>query len=125
MREPTVEGIRSAAKTLLDFGAVSPLVPSQLLSQKLDADVWLKIESCSPIASFKWRGAVTAISRAASDDTLCGVVTSSTGNHGQGVAYAASLLGTEATVFLPLDANPTKMPVASSVVAVGSTPMVA
>src|SRR6185503_15176593 len=63
-----------------------------------------KNETVSPIASFKWRGALNAILR----ERPRGVVTSSTGNHGQGVAWAARVTGVPAHIFLPLGANPTK-----------------
>jgi threonine dehydratase len=76
-----------------------------LLSRDLEADIWVKNETVSPIASFKWRGALNAI---LADGGGRGVVTSSTGNHGQGVAWAAGVAGVAVHIFLPLGANPTK-----------------
>ena len=98
----TPERIREAAARLAPFARPTPLVRSLLLSRELDCELWVKNETVSPIASFKWRGALNAVS----GETA--VVTSSTGNHGQGVAYAASLRGVTAHVFLPLGANPVK-----------------
>lgn len=98
----TPERIREAAARLAQFARPTPLVRSLLLSRELECELWVKNETVSPIASFKWRGALTAI------DGSSAVVTSSTGNHGQGVAYAASLRGVPAHVFLPLGANATK-----------------
>lgn len=66
----------------------------------------MKNETVSPIASFKWRGALTAVLRA--EEVRRGVVTSSTGNHGQGVAWAASVAGVPAHIFLPENANRVK-----------------
>ena len=80
---------------------------SELLSRALDADIWLKYETATPIASFKIRGALNAAVNAKNAGTK-GVVTSSTGNHGQGVAYAARLLGMTADIFLPRPANRVK-----------------
>jgi threonine dehydratase len=85
------------------------LVRAELLSRALGADVWLKNETVSPIASFKLRGALTALLRAREASLAAGeAVTSSTGNHGQGVAAAARVMGIPAHVFLPRDANPVK-----------------
>ena len=95
--------VRRAAARLAPYAGPTPLVRSLLLSRELGCDLWVKNETVSPIASFKWRGALNDILSHPSD-----VVTSSTGNHGQGVAWAARVAGVAAHVFLPLGANPTK-----------------
>lgn len=105
---PSADGIEAAAELLSSWHTETPLVRSELLSEALAADVWLKNETVSPIASFKWRGALTAISRAAERRSVGAAVTSSTGNHGQGVAWAALRLGMAAHIFLPEGANPLK-----------------
>ena len=87
------------------FAPPTPLVRALLLSRDLDCDLWVKNETVSPIASFKWRGALNDLLR---EPNTRGVVTSSTGNHGQGVAWAAGVVGVPAHIFLPLGANPTK-----------------
>jgi len=97
--------VEAAAKRLSEYARPTPLVPALLLSRDLDCDLWVKNETVSPIASFKWRGALNDILRG---DRALGVVTSSTGNHGQGVAWAARVTGVPAHIFLPLGANPTK-----------------
>jgi threonine dehydratase len=91
--------IAAAAERLRPFAQPTPLVRALLL------DLYVKNETVSPIASFKWRGALNALLR---DESARGVVTSSTGNHGQGVAWAAQVAGIPAHIFLPLAANPTK-----------------
>lgn len=73
------------------------------LSDFLGAQVWLKVETISPIASFKARGALNHILLAQEAGSCRGAVTSSTGNHGQGVAYAAKMVGVPADIFLPLN----------------------
>ncbi len=105
---PSAQGIASAAAALATHVDATPLVGAPLLCEALAADVWLKVETVSPIASFKHRGALTALLRARDRGELRGAVTSSTGNHGQGVAYAAGALGVDAHVFLPADPNPAK-----------------
>jgi len=98
--------IAAAAKRLAS--QPTPLVRALLLSRELDCDVWVKNETVSPIASFKWRGALNDLLRGAAGSQPAGVVTSSTGNHGQGVAWAARVTGVPAHIFLPLGANPIK-----------------
>ena len=96
--------IERAAERLSPYARPTPLVRSLLLSRDLGCDLWVKNETVSPIASFKWRGALNALLR----DSPRAVVTSSTGNHGQGVAWAASVTRVPAHIFLPIGANPTK-----------------
>lgn len=97
--------IAAAAERLSQYATPTPLVRVLLLSRDLDCDLWVKNETVSPIASFKWRGALNDLLR---DPDARGVVTSSTGNHGQGVSWAAQRIGVPAHIFLPLGANPTK-----------------
>lgn len=105
MQKPSIDGIREAASRLAAYAQPTPLVRALLLSRDLGADIWVKNETVSPIASFKWRGALTDLLRR---ENPRAVVTSSTGNHGQGVAWAAAQLGIPAHVFLPQSPNPTK-----------------
>ena len=97
--------VNAAAARLSPYASPAPLVRALLLSRDLGCDLWVKNETVSPIASFKWRGALNDLLR---DAKPRGVVTSSTGNHGQGVAWAARVAGVPAHIFLPLGANPTK-----------------
>lgn len=108
MQLPSLDGIRNALELIRPHQAETPLVRSAILSRALDADVWLKNETVSRVASFKLRGALAALLRARGRGER-GAVTSSTGNHGQGVACAAELLGGAASVFLPEVANPVKV----------------
>jgi len=93
---------------LLPFQRETPLVRCELLSQELGADVWLKNETVSSVASFKLRGALVELLRIRGEREVSGAVTSSSGNHGQGVAQAARLLGLEADIFLARNSNPLK-----------------
>ncbi|MGH3423355.1 MAG: threonine ammonia-lyase [Nocardioidaceae bacterium] len=97
----TVEDIQ-AARTLLEGVAVTtPVEESRWLSTALGAPVSLKCENLQRAGSFKIRGAYVRISRLSDAERARGVVAASAGNHAQGVALAASLLGTESTVFMP------------------------
>jgi len=99
---PTLSSIRAAARRLEPYLPETPLVPSAALSNILGAEVWIKVETVSPVASFKARGALNHLLHALAKDRFETAVTSSTGNHGQGVARAAALLGLKADIFLPL-----------------------
>ncbi|HEV7212438.1 MAG TPA: threonine ammonia-lyase [Blastococcus sp.] len=91
-----------AAAALLD-GIVrrTPLWHSRGLADQVGGPVWLKCENLQRTGSFKIRGAYTRIARLTDEERARGVVAASAGNHAQGVALAARLLGTEATVFMP------------------------
>jgi threonine dehydratase len=113
-RLPTHAGVVDAARRIRPYVAETPLARSPMLSAQFDADIWLKNETISPVASFKMRGAITELLRAqdaaeARGERLRGAVTSSTGNHGQGVAFAARLLQIPAVIFLPVASNPVKV----------------
>jgi len=108
LRLPNAAGIEQAGALLRPYLPETPLVRSELLSRAFAAEVWLKNETVTPIASFKLRGALTALLRARQTGGAVEAVTSSTGNHGQGVAYAARALNVAAHIFLPLGANPVK-----------------
>ena len=115
MKLPTADGIDDALSLIRPYLDETPLVRSELLSRAMDAEIWIKNETVSPIASFKMRGALADICRARARGTaqdqgeIERVVTASSGNHGQGVAYAAKLLGLGADIFLPQGANPGKV----------------
>ena len=108
MELPTLQGIEKALERIRPYLGETPCLRNELLSRALAGDVWLKVDTMSPIASFKLRGALTDILRANERSALKRVITSSTGNHGQAVAYAAKLLGLQADVFLPAEANAVK-----------------
>ncbi|HYO79180.1 MAG TPA: pyridoxal-phosphate dependent enzyme, partial [Thermoanaerobaculia bacterium] len=97
--------IAAAAERLRPYAQPTPLVRALLLSRDLECELFIKNETVSPVASFKWRGALNALLR---EPNARAAVTSSTGNHGQGVAWAARVTGIPAHVFLPVGANPTK-----------------
>jgi threonine dehydratase len=88
--------------------APTPLVSAPYLSRLSGREVHLKLESTLPTGSFKPRGALFALRSRLQRQPTREVVTSSTGNHGAAVAYAARELGVSATVFLPTNPNPVK-----------------
>ena len=99
-----LEEIRQAAEQLQGVTLRTPLVPYGPPSDR----IYLKAESLQPIGAFKLRGAYVAIASLSHAERERGVVTYSSGNHAQGVARAARLLGTKAVVVMPDDAPPIK-----------------
>lgn len=87
----------------------TPLLPSAGLSALAGRPVLLKLECLQVTGSFKARGAINRLLQLGDDERARGVVTASAGNHGQAVAWAASVLGIPATVVLPLDAVQVKV----------------
>ncbi len=99
-----LDEIERARATLAGIVRVTPLEPSRLLTAKLGGPVWFKCENIQRAGSFKVRGAYVRIARLTPEERSRGVVAASAGNHAQGVALAAELLGTTATVFMPVGA---------------------
>ena len=94
-----------AARVLLDGVArTTPLEGSRALAEQVGGPVYLKCENLQRTGSFKIRGAYVRIARLTPEERANGVVAASAGNHAQGVALAASLLGCTATVFMPVGA---------------------
>src|SRR5450631_865260 len=102
---PVTAGDVLAAQDLLSAViSPTPLQFSQALSDRVGAEVYLKCENLQRAGSFKIRGAYTRMSRLSDQEKARGVVAASAGNHAQGVALAAKLLGISSTVFMPLGA---------------------
>jgi threonine dehydratase len=92
---------RAAAELLDGVARRTPVETSRALAALVGGDVHLKCENLQRAGSFKIRGAYVRIARLSDAERARGVVAASAGNHAQGVALAASLLGTSATVFMP------------------------
>jgi threonine dehydratase len=99
------ERLAAAAAVIGRHLIPTPLVPVSLAG--FEAPVFLKLESYQPTGSFKVRGGLAA--SAAYGQTGAGIVTASAGNHGLGLAHAASTLGVPATVFVPVTASTAKI----------------
>ena len=98
------EDIVSAREELRGVVSQTPLLASWVLSERIGGPVWLKCENLQRTGSFKARGAYVRIARLTPEERSRGVIAASAGNHAQGVAYAAALLGTRATVVMPAGA---------------------
>ena len=101
MNRPTLEDIRAAEQRLAGVAQVTPLHSSGTLSGLVGRPVSLKAENLQLTGSFKIRGAYNTIAQLTESERAAGVVTSSAGNHGQAVAWAARQAGITATIFVP------------------------
>lgn len=100
----TLADVQSAANLLATVSEITPVQPSRLLSELVGRPVWLKLENLQRAGSFKIRGAFNRMSRLSEAEKAKGVVAASAGNHAQGVALAAQMLGMKATIYMPVDA---------------------
>lgn len=105
MRSPTAEGVTRAAAKIAQLLPQTPLLETEINGHT----VWCKAESLQPIGAFKIRGAWHRLSDLSEAERAAGVVGVSSGNHAQGVAWAARRLGIAATIVMPVDAPQVKL----------------
>ena len=108
-RLPIFSDILDAQQVISKHLKRTPLYRSAGLSDLLSCHVLVKYENHQPINAFKVRGGINLISRLPDDLNSKGVITASTGNHGQSIAYAAKLFGVRATIVVPYNSNPDKV----------------
>ena len=104
MTLPPATAIESAAARIAPYIRRTRLIRSEGLSRLAGVDVLLKLENDQETGSFKLRGALNVIASLSEENRKRGVVASSAGNHGLGVAYAAKQFGVRATIFIPSNA---------------------
>jgi len=105
----TFADVERAARNLRGHLQPTPLQYSRAFTDKVRCHVHIKAESIQPIRAFKVRGALNKLIRMSARQRAAGVITASAGNHGMGVAYAAAVFKTPATVFVPETANQFKV----------------
>ena len=105
---PSPADVLAAAARLRGVARRTPMERSAWLSELAGADVYLKLENLQRTGSFKLRGAYNAVATLPAERRERGLVTASAGNHGQGVALAATLSGARSVVFVPRDAPENK-----------------
>jgi len=106
---PTIEDVRAAAMRLAGQAVLTPLLEAPALNARLGGRLLIKAEPLQRTGSFKFRGAYNTLSQLDSAQRRRGVVTWSSGNHAQGVAAAAQLLGVPALIVMPSDAPAIKI----------------
>jgi threonine dehydratase len=109
LAEPTFTDVLDAARQIRPYLSPTPLRRYPALDRLVGAEVFVKHENHNPTGAFKVRGGVNLVSRLSDDERVRGVISASTGNHGQSVAYAARLFGVSAIICAPTAANPVKV----------------
>jgi threonine dehydratase len=109
MKWPEFKDVHKAKRFLSDLLPRTPLYSYPQLNQLLDAKVYVKHENYLPTGAFKVRGGINLISHLTKEQRERGVVTASTGNHAQSIAYASSLFRVPVTIVMPEKSNPSKV----------------
>lgn len=104
----TPDDVARAARTIAGVANRTPVLTSRDLDRRLGSRVFLKAEQFQRAGAFKFRGAYNAVASLSQAELKRGVVASSSGNHAQALALAASIVGTAATIFMPQDAPVSK-----------------
>ena len=108
MTGPTIDDIRAARERVRPFVPPTPVMRHPLLDAETGLELWVKHENHNPTGAFKVRGGINLISAFSAEERARGVVTASTGNHGQSIALASREFGVACTVFVPVGNNPEK-----------------
>lgn len=106
---PTLSDVLLARRVVNQYLAPTPALQPVGLSRELGFDVFLKCENLQPVGAFKVRGGIYLMSQLDAASRERGVVSASTGNHAQSIAYAAREFGVRAVIFMPENPNPVKL----------------
>jgi len=106
---PDLADVLAARQRIRPYLRPTPLYRYPALDQLTGVHAWVEHENHQPVGAFKVRGGVNLISQLSAAERRRGVITASTGNHGQSVAYAADLFGIQAVICMPAQANPVKV----------------
>ena len=109
MNPPSFTDVLRARKSISTYLARTPMWRYPALNGLIGADVWVKHENYQPIGVFKARGAVNYMAHLDTGARASGVISASTGNHGQSIAFAAQIFGIPARIVVPDGANPGKV----------------
>ena len=106
---PTLRDVLQARRTIAPYLPRTPLIKYDALGDLLTAQVYVKHENHLPTNSFKVRGGINLVSTLPPKEKAMGLITASSGNHAQSIAYASRIFGVRATVVMPSNANPLKV----------------
>ncbi len=109
LQAPNLRDVYEAKRTIRPYLPPTPLHYSDGLSGVLDAQVYLKHDEHFPLGAFKIRGGINLLAHLSPEERQRGVITASTGNHGQSIASACQIFGAHALIVLPEEANPVKV----------------
>ena len=106
---PTFDDVLAARERIRPYLKPTALHRYPALDELVGAETWVKHENHQPICAFKIRGGINLVAQLTEDERRRGVITASTGNHGQSIAYASRLFGVRAIICVPEGANPVKI----------------
>ena len=106
---PTYADVEAAAARIAGVANRTPVLTSRTLNEQAGAEVFIKCENFQRMGAFKFRGAFNALSKFSPEQRRRGVVAFSSGNHAQGIALSARILGIPATIVMPHDAPAAKV----------------
>jgi threonine dehydratase len=109
MSIPKLQDILHAQKRIRPYLARTPLHSYPAINELVGTTLFIKHENCQPVGAFKVRGGINLFSQLSKEERERGVISASTGNHGQSIAYAARLFGVKAIIVVPENANPGKV----------------
>ncbi len=103
MNRPTYADVVSARELIAPYLPPTPLIKSESFSQALGCDYYIKCENLQPVGAFKVRGGVNLVGRLGDEEKAAGVISASTGNHGQSMAMAGGLFGVPVVIYAPAE----------------------
>ncbi|MCH8222712.1 MAG: threonine/serine dehydratase [Chloroflexi bacterium] len=106
---PTFADIEEARARIADHTFRTPLRHYPSLSELIGAEIWVKHENFQILGAFKVRGGINLVSQLSGDELAAGLITASSGNHGQSIAFAAKTFGAPCVIVVPEGANPDKV----------------
>lgn len=110
MIAPSFDDILAAREFVGQYLPATPLIRIERLSEILGCDYYVKCENLQPVGAFKVRGGVNLVGTASEEEKRAGLVSASTGNHGQSIAYAGRLFGARVIIYAPAEnVNQTKI----------------
>lgn len=109
MKIPTFRDVLAAQNRISPYLKPTPLHSYATINELVGTVVYIKHENCQPVGAFKVRGGINLVSQLTDEEKERGVITASTGNHGQSIAYASMIFGVKATVVMPEKSNPGKV----------------
>ena len=109
MRPPTFDDVVAARERISPHLRETALNRYPALDELVGAETWVKHENHQPVGAFKVRGGVNLLAQLSADERRRGVITASTGNHGQSIAFGGRLFGVRTIICVPEGANPVKV----------------
>jgi threonine dehydratase len=109
MKPPSLHDVESARSRVYAHVRPTPLIHYPLLDAWTGCETWVKHENHNPTGAFKIRGGLNLIAQLTPEERRRGVVSASTGNHGQSIAFACRAHGVSCHIYVPVGSNPDKM----------------